>query len=715
MDRFVSNVFSPTRIRRAAWACSAAAVLALSTVAHAGDGVATAAPRDQLLTSLAGQANNAIGLVQSTVITLDVPQQVGVPFRIVVPIEGQVYTLNLAPHSVRSPLYQVLVQIADGSLVPTQPGPVRTMRGSIEEVQGAIVAASLLDTGLDALVTWPDGTRHAIEPLAKHVAGASLDQYVVYRTEDIVPHGGECGTLALGGPINNPAPRGAGSNCPTLCIAELGVDADVEYVNSHGGVTGTEAQINTVINFLNTEYENQVGITHQITTIITRASEPDPYSSLDAFGLLNQFRNEWLSNQGAIQRDVAHLFTGKNINGNIIGIAWTIGGICTNQAFCLSQSDCCGGLGCAGDLSAHELGHLWGGFHCNSQVFSTMNTPLQCANTFNNCNPSSIASITAHRSSRTCLAPFGDATPPAPTPSFILPVTITETSAAMTSTTVFDVDSPPVQYFFQSNGNFGATDSGWQLSTTYTDIGLTPNTGYIYWVKARDSSPNLNETPLSVPAIVRTLAAVPGAPILTNPTTSSIDANVDPATNPSFTVFAVQVSATSPADPTWDGQFVDATGNPSAAAVWQTDALWGTKTLLGLQAGTTYTLQVKARNTSGVETAFGPTASLATSAAAGGACCLADGSCSVQTSAACATAGGTFQGNGSACTAGLCPQPCALLGDINGDGLVLGDDIAGFVRVKLGSPDPADAGTCADFGSGTLAGDIAAFVTTLLN
>ncbi|MFQ5424974.1 MAG: M12 family metallo-peptidase, partial [Phycisphaerae bacterium] len=434
-----------------------AAFVAAVPVARAGDGIATAAPRGQLLTSLAGQANNAIGLVQSTVITLDVPQQVGVPFRIVVPIEGQVYTMDLAPHSVRSPKYQVLIQIADGSLVSIEPGPVRTMRGSIEEVQGAIVAASLLDAGLDALVTWPDGTRHAIEPLAKHVAGAALDQYVVYRAEDIVPHGGACGTLAIGGPADNPAPRGAGSNCgQTMCVAELGIDTDVEYVNAHGGAAGATSAINSVVNFLNTEYESQVGITHQITTIITRTSEPDPYSSTDPGTLLNQFRGEWLSNQGAIQRDVAHLFTGKSLNGNVIGVAF-LGTVCTNFGFGLSQSDCCGGLTCAADLTAHELGHSWNASHCNTTSFSTMNSFIQCANTFNNCNPSSIAAITAYRSSRTCLAPAGDATPPAPTPSFILPVTVTETSAAITSTTVFDADSPPVQYFFQSNGNFGAT------------------------------------------------------------------------------------------------------------------------------------------------------------------------------------------------------------------------------------------------------------------
>lgn len=40
-----------------------------------------------------------------------------------------------------------------------------------------------------------------------------------------------------------------------------------------------------------------------------------------------------------------------------------------------------------------------------------------------------------------------------------------------------------------------------------------------------------------------------------------------------------------------------------------------------------------------------------------GACCQPNGTCLVQTAAACATAGGTYQGNGTVCTPNPCPQP----------------------------------------------------------
>ena len=57
--------------------------------------------------------------------------------------------------------------------------------------------------------------------------------------------------------------------------------------------------------------------------------------------------------------------------------------------------------------------------------------------------------------------------------------------------------------------------------------------------------------------------------------------------------------------------------------------------------------------------------------------------------------------------------PCALPGDIDSNTVVDGNDIAGFIRIKLGVAAPGDDVGCANYGTGTLAGDIAAFVADL--
>ncbi|NNF41784.1 MAG: hypothetical protein HKO59_17940 [Phycisphaerales bacterium] len=178
-------------------------------------------------------------------------------------------------------------------------------------------------------------------------------------------------------------------------MAELACDADHDFFVVWGA--GTEDRINDIINQVNVQYERDVDITHEITTIIVR-TEPT-YAATDAWTLVNEFRNKWLSDHGLVPRDAAHLFTGKDLDGNTIGIAYDTGRICTTGAYCLAQSDHAGGFACSTDITAHELGHLWGAGHCACPSF-TMNSTITCANAFSSV---SIVDIITHRDTRDCL------------------------------------------------------------------------------------------------------------------------------------------------------------------------------------------------------------------------------------------------------------------------------------------------------------------------
>ncbi len=384
-----------------------------------------------------------------------------------------------------------------------------------------------------------------------------------------------------------------------------------------------------------------------------------------------------------------------------------------------------------------------------------------------------------------CIIP--DTTPPEPvTMSFSsLPTAVSTSAITMTATEAIDAESPPVEYYFwSSEGN----PSTWQPGRTYVDSGLTVNTVYIYYIRARDSAPTQNMNLWSIGANgAYTLAYVPAAPTLSNPADSTMDLNVNLNGNPSHTEFAVQCTATNPADGNWTGKWVNAAGNPSSTGVWQIDGDWGTTGVQNLQPSTDYTFAVKARNGDNIETALGPTATetTATGSIPTGACCYANGSCAVTTDADCtgdwqgagtncspnpcsqpgaccyadgscaetfdADCTGDWQGAGTDCSPNPCPQPtgaccyagyvcevstagecggvylgndtvcapvpctCEQDGDVNGDGSVDGMDIAGFARVKLGTPDDGDVVDCADFdNSGDLNLDIADFVAALL-
>ena len=359
---------------------------------------------------------DGVQLTAGEVVQLNVDAVPGLPFEIDVPIDGFDYVLDMIPHSVRSPRYQLLVQGVDGELTPAEPGIPRTYRGSVLDFDGGFVVGSLLEDGLTARVDLGDWGVYWIEPLSRHAAGAEFDEYVVYPDGATVCEGG----CPLATPVDDPAmfpfplyvpqspATGPGpevafgdgaSDCGGangFCVAELLCDSDVEYFNDYGSVPNVEARIELVINTVNVQYENETDITHEIGTLVVRTSEPDPYSTTDPFSLLSQFRNQWLGDPN----DVNHLFTGKNLNGGVIGIAWTIGGICNDNGFCLSESDFNNSFPCATDLTAHELGHLWGADHCTC-TSNTMNPFITCANNFH--DTLTVPDIVGHRDSRTCL------------------------------------------------------------------------------------------------------------------------------------------------------------------------------------------------------------------------------------------------------------------------------------------------------------------------
>jgi len=104
-----------------------------------------------------------------------------------------------------------------------------------------------------------------------------------------------------------------------------------------------------------------------------------------------------------------------------------------------------------------------------------------------------------------------DTSPPSPNPMTwgVAPYAASSTSVSMTATTASDPSG--VEYYFDCLTASGH-DSGWQAGTTYTDTGLTPGIEYTYQVKARDKSPNLNETAFSSPASATPLDVPPAAP-----------------------------------------------------------------------------------------------------------------------------------------------------------------------------------------------------------
>ncbi len=314
----------------------------------------------------------------------------GVPERFDVRIEiaGSVRAISAVQRSFRSPEFQVYVENARHELVPYPAPPVHTYRGLVDGIEGHGVALQLNDGHLSGLIDLGEEGTYFVQPAAELTDDDRVrpSTHVVYDTRDVVPQGGICGNalITLGMPdwmVDGVPGGGGGGEQGGIAgeqpqILEIAFDADFEfYVKNGSSVTQTVNDIETVMNGVDFIYDRDVNIGYEFTTFVVRTTIDDPYTSGDAELQLCEVRNKWnAAPENAIQREVVQLFTGKNLAGNTLGLAW-VGVVCNqagndcsgngNLAYSTIQSRYTTLLPLRQSLSAHEIGHNWNATHCD--------------------------------------------------------------------------------------------------------------------------------------------------------------------------------------------------------------------------------------------------------------------------------------------------------------------------------------------------------------
>ncbi len=293
-----------------------------------------------------------------------------VPHRLVqipITLDGHLELMVLERRSVRAAGFKVLVDTGDGLLTEAPLPPIMTYVGSLDGVENSIVAASL-HNGVTAHIRI-DGDiprEFTVQPLSDIFRGAPEATHVLYAASEAVDQGRQCGGALLHaemGPAIEAMEAPSGTRVRKEC--QIAFDADFEFYQKNGSsVANTTADIESVLNGVRTTYERDCDVTFSITTIIVRSNSSDPYTSTDPGTLLNEFRNHWQSSQGGIVRDIAHLMTGKNVDGGTIGIAW-VGAVCTSNGYGLSESRYTTNSNHRLALTAHEVGHNFNAGHCD--------------------------------------------------------------------------------------------------------------------------------------------------------------------------------------------------------------------------------------------------------------------------------------------------------------------------------------------------------------
>lgn len=348
-------------------------------------------------------------------------------------LNGNPRVLELYPHSLRSENFRVVIEDDNGLLFDIDPPPVRTYRGSVVGDITSVVAASVIDGMVQATITGRDGS-WVVQPVGKDVANAPADLHAVYRVADAITPPGVCGveeTAAAANAEGGQDPAAAfGTVAGTGGRTQIAFDCDNEYYVANG--SSTERTVNDVELIMNqvalvylSEF-SQNNICYVNEGVIVRTSAADPYTTTNSSNLLCQFRNEWNNNDPISNRDIAHLMTGKDLDGNTIGVAW-VGVVCNESGFSnttnctntanlgygLSQTLFSTNLVARTALTAHELGHNWNACHCNQSTCTGGSTDGDCGIMWSGSGTQqsslqfgsrSTSAMNTHRNSRTCLS-----------------------------------------------------------------------------------------------------------------------------------------------------------------------------------------------------------------------------------------------------------------------------------------------------------------------
>jgi hypothetical protein len=367
--------------------------------------------------------------------------------------------------------------------VPQMSGAVQPLQGTVEGAAGSWVRMTRGATGWRGLFS--DGADvYAVEPAAD-VADAvttPLDSRpsdpIVYRLSDaLLPDGEEFCETPLP-PVSDDAPPTALASFKALAAElqqavappnrqiRIGVVGDFEFFQAFDGQTTPEEAIVARMNVVDGIFSSQVGVKIELAPLtIFSTNASNPFTRNSASNLLDELRRWRRDTPEQMALGLTHLMTGRNLNGDTVGIAY-LGSVCSGGS-ASSLSEGARSTTSAALIAAHEIGHNFNAPHdgdnssaCGSAPQTFLMAPrLNGSDRFSAC---SLAQIQPVVNSGSCFAAY------APPDASIF------ASGGTTSTTV---DTPFTTTLGVSA--VGDSDSSDVVATVTLPAGITVQTATI--------------------------------------------------------------------------------------------------------------------------------------------------------------------------------------------------------------------------------------------
>jgi len=280
-------------------------------------------------------------------------------FTFAVELGGKEVIADVRATEVRAPGFRLLQRDPTG-LTELPIGPCTTYRGGLLGDVHSRLAVSFADGVLRGVIIREDGM-WIVQPL-RDVVPTNSNSYVVFQAPDCLPTAGRCGVPTTVASPALPFPD-------SVYECELALEADYPlYQLNNSNASATQAEVLGIVNAVDVIYQGALTVAFQVTQLIVDVA-PDPYTSANANTLLGQMRANWNANHQSVGRDVAHLFTGRQVGANsagIVGLAYTATTCDVPNAYALSQTRWSPNYALRVGLTAHELGHNFGANHCDT-------------------------------------------------------------------------------------------------------------------------------------------------------------------------------------------------------------------------------------------------------------------------------------------------------------------------------------------------------------
>lgn len=322
---------------------------------------------------------------------------------------------------------------------------------------------------------WDGNEMYAIEAPGDSIVKTDLP--IIYRLADtyIAPGSMSCGSVSLSGngatvfgklvgELNVVVAQGPGA----VSEISIGTVSDFEFTTAKGGDTAAAAAIVTRINMVDGIYSQEIGVQINVPFIDVFDIAADPFSDVsDPSMLLDEVLTYRQNTPAQNSLGLTHLYTGRDLDGTTVGIAF-------QDVLCRSNAGA--GLSEGTDsatfdslVAAHEIGHNFGAPHdgvtgaCEAEPMTFIMAPtLNGSSAF---SPCTIAIMQANAAQASCVS--------------TLPTVDMSVALSGQAATVLLGTSPELTIDLNNNGASDATNvvADITLPGNVTLVSVTPSAG----------------------------------------------------------------------------------------------------------------------------------------------------------------------------------------------------------------------------------------------